>query len=99
MNSSSSSRILIVDDNELNRDILVRRLTRQGYKTTTAVGGDAALILIGEQPFDLVLLDIEMPDGDGISTLQTIRSRYSQAELPVIMVTARTESTEVVRTL
>ena len=91
--------LLVVDDNETNRDILSRRLQRHGYSVVSAASGREALDLIEAQPFSLLLLDIEMPGMSGLEVLQTLRRRYSAAELPIIMVTARQESSDVVEAL
>jgi len=93
------SRVLVVDDNEMNRDMLARRLARMGLSVEVADGGNSGLeaILTGE--FDLVLLDIMMPDIDGIEVLKRAREFYSQAELPIIMATAKDESTDIVKAL
>src|ERR1044072_3148393 len=96
---SSSGSLLIVDDNEANRDLLSRRLSRQGYRTTIVSSGPAALKQIAEHPYDLVLLDIDMPEMTGMDVLKEIRSRHSRIELPVIMVTALSESSDVVLAL
>ncbi|MCK5480196.1 MAG: SpoIIE family protein phosphatase [Gammaproteobacteria bacterium] len=93
------SHVLVVDDNEMNRDMLARRLARIGLQVEVADGGDSGLekILTGE--FDLVLLDIMMPDIDGIEVLKRAREFYSQAELPIIMATAKDESKDIVEAL
>jgi diguanylate cyclase (GGDEF)-like protein/PAS domain S-box-containing protein len=91
--------LLIVDDAEANRDMLCRRLQRKGYTTTAAVGGKEALELVGQQRFDLVLLDITMPDLDGMAVLKILRQTYTAAELPVIMVTAKQQSEDMVAAL
>ncbi len=91
--------LLIVDDNETNRDVLSRRLQRHGYTVVGAASGREALDLVDAQPFSLLLLDIEMPGMSGLEVLQTLRRRYSAAELPIIMVTARQESSDVVEAL
>jgi len=93
------SHVLVVDDNEMNRDMLARRLTRIGLSVEVADGGNSGLeaILTGE--FDLVLLDIMMPDMDGIEVLKRAREFYSQAELPIIMATAKDESKDIVEAL
>jgi len=88
--------LLIVDDSEANRDMLSRRLQRKGYTVTCAEGGRRALELIAQQRFDLVLLDIVMPDLNGMDVLQTLRQTWSAADLPVIMVTAKDESEDIV---
>jgi PAS domain S-box-containing protein len=91
--------LLIVDDNDLNRDMLSRRLARLGFETQTAGSGRAALDLIETDRFDLVLLDIMMPDLDGVEVLKSIRRAFSAQRLPVIMVTARDQSEDVVAAL
>ncbi len=98
-NSTSLGNILVVDDNEDNLDLLCRRLERKGYTTTAATGGAQALALIGTQSFDLILLDIMMPDIDGLAVLKVLRQTYSMLILPVIMVTAKSESEDVVGAL
>ena len=90
------SSILVVDDAALNRDMLSRRLKRAGYHVAVAEGGREALEAIEAGAFDLVLLDVTMPEMDGLEVLETIRRDRSLAELPVIMVTARDQSEDVV---
>ncbi len=92
-------RLLIVDDVLENRDILCRRFERRGFTTFEAESGEHALNLLQEQPFDLVLLDIEMPGLDGHQTLSLIRERHSSTSLPVIMVTGRTQQVDVMAAL
>ncbi len=91
--------LLVVDDDEMNRDVLSRRLIRQGYTVKAAQNGKEALELIEKCNFDLVLLDIAMPDIDGVQVLQTLRQRYSPIELPIIMVTAKQRSEDVAEAL
>jgi len=92
-------RLLIVDDISDNRTILARRFQRRGFDIVEADSGFAAMELIAQQDFDLVLLDIMMPGIDGIETLKRIRAQKSAATLPVIMVTAKSESSNVVDAL
>jgi len=91
--------LLVVDDNEMNRDMLSRRLQRQGYTVMAAADGRQALELIGKNTFALVLLDIEMPGISGLDVLTTLRRRHSPIELPIIMVTARQQSHDLVEAL
>jgi diguanylate cyclase (GGDEF)-like protein len=91
--------VLVVDDELTNRDVLQRRLTRVGYRVLTADSGQAALEIAAEQRIDLVLLDVMMPEMDGIETLRQLRQSRSVLELPVIMVTARDSSADVVEAL
>ncbi|HEV3141126.1 MAG TPA: EAL domain-containing protein [Vicinamibacterales bacterium] len=88
--------LLVVDDNEMNRDALSRRLEMKGYGVAVAAGGDEALSRVATEPFDLLLLDVEMPGIGGLDVLTRIRERYSPTEMPVIMVTARTDGADVV---
>jgi len=80
--------ILIVDDNELNLDLLNRRLTREGHRTLQAQDGQAALNILRETSIDLVLLDIMMPVLDGYQTLAAIKADTALVDIPVIMITA-----------
>jgi diguanylate cyclase (GGDEF)-like protein len=96
---SAAPRLLIVDDISDNRMVLTRRFQRRGFEVVEADNGLTALSLIQAQPFDLVLLDVMMPGIDGIETLKRIRSQKSSLELPVIMVTAKSESENIVDAL
>jgi class 3 adenylate cyclase/AmiR/NasT family two-component response regulator len=91
--------LLVVDDNELNRDMLSRRLRSRGYEVVTAEDGQRALDLVASQRFDLILLDIMMPVLSGLDVLKVIRATYSVAELPIIMATAKDQGTDVVEAL
>src|SRR5919109_3072735 len=96
---TAQGSLLVVDDNPLNRDMLARRLTRRGYTVTVAADGYQALAMIEAQRFDLVLLDIMMPGISGLDVLKTVRQRYSVADLPVIMATAKDQSEDIVAAL
>ena len=91
--------LLVVDDEPLNRDVLQRRLERVGYRVLTADSGPAALAIAAAQRVDLVLLDVMMPGMDGIETLRQLRQSRSVSELPVIMVTAKDSTEDVVEAL
>ncbi len=97
--TSQASRLLIVDDNELNRDMLARRLARKGYEIVLAASAQQLPQRVKEEAIDLVLLDIEMPEISGLEALKTLRETYSPIELPIIMVTAKDQSDDVVRAL
>jgi PAS domain S-box-containing protein len=92
-------RLLVVDDEEMNRDVLSRRLVRAGYEVVTAVDGPETLRVLESRHIDLVLLDVMMPGMSGMEVLQRIRQKFSAPLLPVIMLTAVTESTEVAAAL
>jgi sigma-B regulation protein RsbU (phosphoserine phosphatase) len=91
--------LLVVDDDELNRDMLSRRLERKGYRVTVCAGGLEALEAAAAAPFDLVLLDVMMPGLSGVEVLRELRQRHPATELPVIMATARDQSEEIVQAL
>jgi diguanylate cyclase (GGDEF)-like protein/PAS domain S-box-containing protein len=91
--------LLVVDDDAMNRNMLAQRLELKGYDVTEADNGLQALALVEQQPFDLVLLDVMMPEMNGLEVLRVLRRRYAPAELPVIMVTARDQSSDVVEAL
>jgi diguanylate cyclase (GGDEF)-like protein/PAS domain S-box-containing protein len=97
--STAPGRVLVVDDNEDNREILVRRLTRKGYAVTAIDGARDIVQRIESEHIDLVLLDVEMPVVTGLEALVAIRQTYSPVQLPVIMVTARTDSADIVKAL
>jgi diguanylate cyclase (GGDEF)-like protein len=97
--SQAQPRLLIVDDISDNRSILKRRFERRGFDVTEAESGLIAIEMIENNPFDLVLLDVMMPGIDGMETLKRIRSRKSASALPVIMVTAKSESDNIVDAL
>ena len=89
--------ILVVDDNEDNRDMLARRLRRQGYDVRTATGGRAALTALAEAPADLILLDVMMPDLDGYAVLERLKVDPARRDIPVLMISALDELDSVVR--
>jgi CheY-like chemotaxis protein len=91
--------LLVVDDNEMNRDMLSRRLERQDYRITLARSGHEALDWIRRQAFDLVLLDVMMPEMNGLEVLSILRASYSLLDLPVIIVTAKDQSEDLVAAL
>jgi diguanylate cyclase (GGDEF)-like protein len=92
-------RLLVVDDVAENRDILRRRFQRHGFVVDEADCGAKALSLIGHGRYDAILLDIMMPDMDGIEVLRQIREKHSAELLPVIMVTGKTQREDVVNAL
>jgi len=89
--------ILVVDDSADNRDMLARRLRRQGYEVLTAAGGRPALAALAEAPVDLVLLDVMMPDLDGYAVLERLKADPARRDIPVLMISALDELDSVVR--
>lgn len=92
-------RLLIVDDIADNRMILTRRFHRAGFDTIEAESGEAALCALAGETFDVVLLDVMMPGIGGLDVLRAIRGSPATAGLPVIMVTAKSQSEDIVDAL
>ena len=93
-----SPALLVVDDNEDNLYTLTRRLKRQGYDdVTTAEHGRQALELMAARDFDLVLLDVMMPEMDGYEVLETMKADPALRGIPVVMISALDELDSVVR--
>src|SRR6476469_2721297 len=97
--AAPQATLLIVDDDELNRDGLARRLQRHAYEVVAAKSGREAIELLGGRRFDLVLLDIMMPGMNGLEVLKFLRRVGSLIDLPIIMVTAKGESEDMVEAL
>ena len=93
----TSGLLLVVDDDEANRDVLSRRLTQQGHEVVTASSGRDALALLQVQAFDVVLLDVMMPDMDGYEVLGRIKSDERLQRTPVVMISALNEVQSVIR--
>lgn len=91
--------ILVVDDSRANRDILCRVLRAHGYRVAAAEDGARALALAARERFDAILLDVYMPGINGLGVLAALRGFRSAAELPVLMVTTRSEGDDVVESL
>ena len=96
---SETATILVVDDLPANRDLMARRLERSGFRVVSAASGPEALEMLRRAPVDLVLLDIMMPGMTGLDVLKTVRMTPATATLPVVMVTAKTDSEDVVEAL
>jgi adenylate cyclase len=90
-------RLLVVDDNKVNRLLLGRGLEQQGHTVAFAENGRKALEMIRSQPFDIILLDIQMPEMDGYQALEQITSDINLRDIPVIMTTAMEELDSVVK--
>jgi len=97
--TAQPSAILIVDDNPLNSELLSRRLSKKGFATQCVDNGNDALRLMQNTEFDLILLDIMMPGISGMEVLEEARKIFSKGELPIIMVTSRGSSEDVVEAL
>src|SRR5499427_6289077 len=90
------ARILIVDDNETNRDILVTRLSKHGYETLQAADGEEALASVSQHRPDLMLLDVEMPKLDGFEVCRRLKKDPAMPFMPIILCTARAATQDVV---
>lgn len=88
-------RVLVVDDDPLNRQFVSRRLAHEGYTASMAEGGVAALEMMKHQRFNLVLLDLDMPGMDGFETLKRIRANASWGSTVVIMLSAHNDKTKI----
>jgi len=86
--ADEAGRILVVDDNEMNRDMLTRRLQRQGHTVVLASNGREALDRLREEEVDLVLLDILMPELDGFQVLERMNAANQLRDVPVIVLSA-----------
>ncbi len=82
------TRLLLVEDNEMNRDMLTRRLKRKGFEIEAAGDGEQALVMIQESMPDLVLMDMNLPIKNGWKTCQEIRANPNTEMLPIIALTA-----------
>lgn len=92
----ASSRILVVDDEPVIRQVLVNQLTTRGYVIEQASGGSEALTMVRDQAPDLVLLDVMMPRMSGYEVCRTLRQEYPIEELPVIFLTAKNQVEDLV---
>jgi len=81
-------RILLVEDNEMNRDMLSRRLRRRGYEVLIAVDGDTGVTLAATERPDLILMDMSLPTVDGWEATRRIKGLPGTASIPVIALTA-----------
>src|SRR3984893_13817350 len=88
--------ILVVDDNETNRDILITRLEKHGYQLLQAADGEEALASTAQHSPDLILLDVEMPKLDGFEVCRRLKNDPAMPFIPIVLVTARAASQDVV---
>ena len=84
--------LLVVDDNDMNRDMLSRRLRRQGYRVAVAVNGRQALEMLRLETYHLVLLDVMMPEVNGYQVLEQLKADGRLSDIPVIMTSALDET-------
>jgi adenylate cyclase len=95
--TEASAHVLVVDDDPVNRSVLARSLEREGHRHATAENGREALEMLRSEPFDVVLLDVLMPEMDGYDVLATIEADAELRHIPVIMISALEDLESVVR--
>lgn len=94
-----SIRIMLVDDDQISSKMLSQRLLKRGYEVYCVTSGKECLEALQTDIPDLILLDIEMPEMNGLQVLGSMRSVYSSIDIPIIMATARTDAEDVVEAL
>lgn len=90
-------RILVVDDDAVNRDILKTRLEAAGYEVSEAVNGEEGIHLAQELPPDLIILDVMMPKVDGLLACRILKTNEKTKGIPIVMLTARSQQLEELR--
>jgi class 3 adenylate cyclase len=95
--SGGNGRILVVDDNASNRELLLRRLAHEGHRGVEADSGRRALQLLAAEAVDLILLDLMMPEMNGLQVLEQLKADPRLREIPVIMISGLRESEGVIR--
>jgi serine/threonine protein kinase/CheY-like chemotaxis protein len=95
----SRGRLLLVDDSITSREVLGIRLRDAGFEVLVASSGREALEVVDREIVDVVLTDVTMPEMSGLELLERLRRKFSKLELPVLMVTARSDSADIVRAL
>ncbi|MEO6409175.1 MAG: adenylate/guanylate cyclase domain-containing protein [Burkholderiaceae bacterium] len=93
----TGARLLVADDNKVNRLLLGRSLTLQGHSVALAENGRIALHMLRDEPFELLLLDIEMPEMDGFAVLEQLKADYALRDLPVIVTSSLEGMANIVR--
>ena len=88
------SKILLVEDNEMNRDMLSRRLIRRGYEVVLAVDGESGLALAGSEAPNLILMDMSLPILDGWEVTRRLKEAHATQHIPIIALTAHAMSSD-----
>jgi signal transduction histidine kinase len=97
--AADAKRLLVVDDSSAVRDVLAIKLRREGYDVTTAERADEALAKLATGPFDLMLLDVRLPDADGLALLRQLREKRNLLEMPIIMISGLGQPEDIVKAL
>jgi DNA-binding response OmpR family regulator len=93
------AKILLVEDNEMNRDMLSRRLAKRGFDMVVAIDGMSGAALAASESPDLILMDLSLPDIDGCEVTRQIRANTATAAIPVIALTAHAMESDRLRVL
>ena len=92
-------KVLIVEDNEMNRDMLARRLTRQGFEIIVAVDGPSGVAAAIASVPDIILMDIALGDMDGWEATEQIKAAPQTADVPIIILTAHALSSDLAKSI
>ena len=93
------TKILLIEDNEMNRDMLSRRLAKRGFEVVVALDGASAAALAAAERPDLILMDLSLPDMDGCEVTRLVRAEPATASIPIIALTAHAMETDRIRAL
>jgi len=93
------AKILLVEDNEMNRDMLSRRLAKRGFDVVVALDGTSGAALAASERPDVILMDLSLPDLDGCDVTRRIRANAATASIPVIALTAHAMGTDRLRAI
>jgi len=93
------AKLLLVEDNEMNRDMLSRRLAKRGFDVVVAVDGASGAAAAATERPDLILMDISLPDMDGCEVTRLVRARPATASIPIIALTAHAMETDRLRAI
>jgi CheY-like chemotaxis protein len=97
MENMTNSRVLVVDDNTANIDVMLTFLEMEGYEISIATNGKMAVHVAGHDQPDLILLDVMMPNMDGFETCRILKNDPKTAGIPIIFVTAKKETADIVQ--
>jgi len=93
------AKLLLVEDNEMNRDMLSRRLAKRGFDVVVAVDGASGAAAAATERPDLILMDISLPDMDGCEVTRLVRAQAATASIPIIALTAHAMETDRLRAI
>lgn len=97
--STNGARILVVDDDGINRTLLSTLLKNEGFTVDTAENGARCLEELGKKPFDIILLDLHMPEMDGYGVLEAMRGNRKMSKIPVIVISASDSMEDIIKSI